>query len=166
MTTEEILKRLREIDDLSNMVNEESGEFKYSESEIDKMYEDINATKEEKLIAIEDYKRKLQKEIEFYNEKKAKQDANIKRTNGTITYLKELQMDLLGGEKLKTDEYTFSYRKAKSIHVPEKVDKGFKDCVEVKYEWDKTAIKKMLDTGIDYSEYDIYFEEKMSLLVR
>ena len=35
-----------------------------------------------------------------------------------------------------------------------------------KGEYDKVAIKKELEKGIDYSEYGIYLEDKQSLSVR
>ena len=67
---------------------------------------------------------------------------------------------LLGGEILKTDEYTFSFRTTKSVVVPNEVNKPLEIFTKTKVEWDKVAIKKELEKGIDYSEYGIYLEDK------
>ena len=80
--------------------------------------------------------------------------------------MKDLQAMLLQGEKLKTDEYTFSFRNSKSVVVPNEVNPSLEIFTKTKIEWDKVAIKKELDKGIDYSEYGIYLEDKKSLSIR
>jgi len=117
MTTVEIIEQLRKIDNMKNEINEETGEFLYTEDDINAEVAKLEGLKEEKLNAIEDYKRKLKKDIEFYDEKKKKQEANIKKAKASIEYMKSLQESLLGGEKLKTDEYTFSYRVSEKVIV-------------------------------------------------
>ena len=166
MKTHEIIERIREISQMITAVNDETGEFLYTDEQIEAKESEIGSTRDQKLNAIQDYKLSLKDEIQRFKDKKAKQDANIKRVEKQQEYLKELQTDLLGGDKLKTDEYNFYYSKSKSVVVPKDVEVGFKDCIKTKYEWDKPAIKKLLESGIDYSEYGIYLEEKVSLSVR
>lgn len=117
MTTNEIVEKLRLIERMRSDVDPETGEFKFTDEEIAIVEAEINATKEEKLNAIQDYKLSLNDDIARYKEKKAVQDANIKRTEKFQDYLKELQMDLLGGEKLKTDEFNFYFTNSVKVDV-------------------------------------------------
>lgn len=117
MTTYEIIEQLRLIGTMREAVNETTGEFMFTDEEVEAEEANINATKEQKLNAIQDYKLSLNDEITRFKEKKAKQDANIKRVTKQQDYLKELQCDLLGGEKLKTDEYSFYYTKSKTVNI-------------------------------------------------
>ena len=129
MTTNEILEAIRKIDLMKNAVNEETGVFLYTDEDIKKQYELIESTKEEKLNAIEDYKRKLKKDIEFFDDKKKKQESNIKKANASIEYMKTLQVLLLDNKPLKTDEYTYSFKTTKNAKVTDEEllqDKYFK----------------------------------------
>lgn len=165
MTTKEIIEQLRVIDVMRNATDEESGEYLYTEEHIAKEENKINATREQKLNAIQDYRLSLDDEIKRCQEKKAKQEANIKRTKNHQEYLKELQMDLLGGEKLKTDEYTFSYRTTKSVNITDEskvLDNNI--FIKTKIEVDKTAIKKAIENGDEVLGAEII--ENKSLSVR
>lgn len=165
MTSYEIIKELRRINEMQDEIDETSGEYKHSEEEIAKAYKAINAKKEDKLNAIEDYKRSIKKEQELYEEKKKKQEANIKRCKNKVEYLKELQESLLRGEKLKTDEYTFSYRKSVSVKITNESKLLENDkYVKVKRELDKTAIKQNILSG-DLKE-GAELETKTSLSIR
>lgn len=148
MTTYEILEELRKINDMRNAFDEETGVFLYSDEEIENKINSINAEKKDKLNAIEDFKRKLKKDVEFYEEKKNKQESNIKKANKDIEYLKELQCDLLGGKKLKTDEYNFYYTTSKSVNITDEkrvLEHGL--FTKVTKTADKTAIKKAIQEG-------------------
>ncbi len=165
MTSYEIITKLKEIALMRDAVNEETGEYIHTEEEVAKLEDEISATKEQKLNAIQDYKLSLNDEIARFKEKKAKQDANIKRATNQQEYLKELQTDLLGGEKLKTDEYTFSYRKSKSVNITDEskiLERGA--YTKVKKEVDKTAIKKAIENGEKVLGAELI--EKISLSVR
>ena len=129
MTTFEIIEQLKLISEMKETVDEETGVFLYSDEEIKAKYDLINISKEEKLNAIEDYKRSIKKEQELYEDKKKKQESNIKKCKDRAEYLKTLQEALLNGEKLKTDEYNFYYKNSTSYEViaPESIpDKYFK----------------------------------------
>lgn len=117
MKTYQIIQELKNISVMEEEIDEISGEYLYTEEEISRAYKEINAQKEDKLNAIEDYKRSIKKEQELYEEKKKKQEENIKRCKNKVEYLNELQESLLNGEKLKTDEYTFSFRSSSSVNV-------------------------------------------------
>lgn len=148
MKTYEIIGMLRKIADMRTAVNEETGEFLYSDEDIEKAEKEIRATKEEKLNAIQDYKLSLNGDIALYEAKNKKQEDNIKRVKKQQDYLKELQMDLLDGEKLKTDEYTFYYTTSKSVNITDEkriFERGA--YIRTTLTPDKTAIKKALLGG-------------------
>lgn len=117
MTTNEIIEKISLIEKMKNDVDLETGVFKFTDEEIAIVEAEINATKEEKLNAIQDYRLSLNDNIERFKEKKAVQDANIKRTEKFQDYLKELQINLLDGKKIKTDEFNFYYKNSIKVDV-------------------------------------------------
>ena len=166
MNTFDILKEIRALEDLLNEVNPETGEFVNNEDIIKDYITNLQVEKEIKLNNIEDLKLELKAQSEALKQKEEKLYSKRKSIDSNIERLKDLQVLLLQGEKLKTDEYTFSFRNSKSVIVPSEVNPNLQIFTKTKIEWDKTAIKKELDKGIDYSEYGIYLEEKSSLSVR
>lgn len=166
MKTFDILEEFRALEELLNEVNQETGEFINNEDDIKEYVNNLEADRNTKLNNIERLKRELDSECNCLDEE-IKRLQNVKRMkSNNKDRLADLQMLLTQGDKIETDLYKFSTRKSKSVHVPSEVDPRLENFVRTKYEWDKTAIKKALDSGIDFSEYDIYFEEKVSLTVR
>lgn len=161
----EILQEIRALEDLLNEVDPETGEFINSEEVIKDYIKNLQFEKDKKLNNIEDLKLELKAKNEALKQKEEKLYSKRKSIENNIEKLKELQMILLNGEKVKTDEYTFSFRKSSSIVVPSEIDAAVAP-VKIKYEWDKTAIKKEIEQGKDFSKYGIYIEEKQSLSVR
>ena len=166
LNTFEILQEIRALEDLLNEVNPETGEFLHNEDVIKDYIINLQTSKENKLNNIEDLKLELKAQSEVLKQKEEKLYARRKSIESNIERLKDLQVMLLQGEKLKTDEYTFSFRNSKSVVVPSEVNPSLEIFTKTKIEWDKVAIKKELDKGIDYSEYGIYLEDKKSLSVR
>ena len=166
LNTFEILQEIRALEDLLNEVNPETGEFVNNENVIKDYIINLQTSKENKLNNIEDLKLELKAQSEALKQKEEKLYARRKSIESNIERLKDLQVMLLQGEKLKTDEYTFSFRNSKSVVVPNEVNPRLEIFTKTKIEWDKVAIKKELDKGIDYSEYGIYLEDKKSLSVR
>lgn len=163
MKTYEIINQLRQINTMREEVNEETGEFVYSDKQVEEAENKINATKEEKLNAIQDYKLSLNDEITRFKDKKAKQDANIKRVEKQQAYLKELQCDLLGGEKLKTDEYNFFFKTTKFVNITDetKLDSKY---ISLEPKIDKKSIGKDLKEGKEVLGSELL--ENKSLSVR
>ena len=162
----DILQEIRALEDMLNEVNPETGEFVNNEDIMKDYIKSLQVEKETKLNNIEDLKLEIKSQIEALKQKEEKLYAKRKSLEANIERLKDLQVVLLNGEKLKTDEYTFSFRTTKSVVVPNEVNKTLEIFTKTKVEWDKVAIKKELDKGIDYSEYGIYLEDKKSLSVR
>ena len=166
LKTFDILSEIRALEDMLNEVNPETGEFINNEDIMKNYIKSLQVEKETKLNNIEDLKLEFKSQIEALKQKEEKLYARRKSLESNIERLKDLQVMLLGGEKLKTDEYTFSFRTTKSVVVPSEVNKSLEIFTKTKVEWDKVAIKKELEKGIDYSEYGIYLEDKQSLSVR
>ena len=166
LNTFEILQEIRALEDLLNEVNPETGEFINNEDVIKDYIINLQTSKENKLNNIEDLKLELKAQSEALKQKEEKLYARRKSIESNIERLKDLQVMLLQGEKFKTNEYTFSFMNSKAVIVPNKVDPRLENFTKTKIEWDKVAIKKELDKGIDYSEYGIYLEDKKSLSVR
>lgn len=162
----DILQEIRALEDLLNEVDPVSGEFVNNEDVIKDYIINLQTSKENKLNNIEDLKLELKAKIEALKQKEEKLYAKRKSIESNIERLKDLQVMLLQGEKLKTDEYTFNFRNSKSVVVPSEVNPMLEIFTKTKIEWDKVAIKKELEKGIDYSEYGIYLEDKKSLSVR
>tara|TARA_R110000737_G_scaffold350683_1_gene390390 strand:- start:47 stop:544 length:498 start_codon:yes stop_codon:yes gene_type:complete len=126
-----------QIDFLAEMkvsVDEETGEYKYTDAEIKELEIFLHTNKEEKLNSIQDFKMSLTDDILRFKEKKSVQDTNIKRAEKKQKYLKELQNILLGNEKLKTDEFNFYYATTKKLNVNTEVAlaSNFYEIVETK----------------------------------
>lgn len=166
MKTFDILEEIRALEDMLNEVDPVSGEFVNNEDIMKDYIKSLQVEKETKLNNMEDLKLEIKSQIEALKQKEEKLYNKRKSLEANIERLKDLQVMLLNGEKVKTDEYTFSFRTTKSVVVPNEVNKSLEIFTKTKIEWDKVAIKKELEKGIDYSEYGIYLEEKSSLSVR
>ena len=126
MTSYEIKNKIDSLSEMKVSVDEETGEYKYTDAEIKGLEAFLHTNKEQKLNSIQDFRLSLDDDILRFKEKKAVQDANIKRAEKKQEYLKSLQMDLLGGDKLKTDEFNFYYKNTKRLNVHTEVSLGSK----------------------------------------
>ena len=117
LNTFEILQEIRALEDLLNEVNPETGEFVNNEDVIKDYITNLQVEKEIKLNNIEDLKLELKAQGEALKQKEEKLYTKRKSIESNIEKLKDLQVLLLQGEKLKTDEYTFSFRKSESVEV-------------------------------------------------
>lgn len=117
MKTFDIMSEFRALEALLNEVDAETGEFLNSEDDIKDYIEKLNIDKATKLNNIEDLKQELNGQIDTLKTKIDKLSARKKSIESNIDRLKDLQLLLLNGEKLKTDEYTFSFRNSSSVVV-------------------------------------------------
>ena len=167
LNTFEILQEIRALEDLLNEVDPESGEFLHSKDVIKDYIINLQTSKENKLNNIEDLKLELKAQSEALKQKEEKLYAKRKSIDSNIERLKDLQVMLLQGEKLKTDEYTFSFRNSQSVDIYDinmledkffKIEKKpiLKDIAE--------AIKKANSKGESFFGAEI--KDKISLSVR
>ena len=113
----DILQEIRALEDMLNEVDPVSGEFVNNEDDIKEYITKLNIYKATKLNNIEDLKQELSGQIDTLKTKIDKLLARKKSIESNIDRLKDLQLLMLDGEKLKTDEYTFSFRSSSSINV-------------------------------------------------
>ena len=117
LNTFEILQEIRALEDILNEIDPVSGEFINNEDVIKDYIINLQTSKENKLNNIEDLKLELKAQSEALKQKEEKLYARRKSIESNIERLKDLQVMLLQGEKLKTDEYTFSFRNSKSVEI-------------------------------------------------
>ena len=117
MKTFDIMSEFRALEALLNEVDAETGEFLNSEDDIKDYIEKLNIDKATKLNNIEDLKQELNGQIDTLKTKIDKLSARKKSIESNVDRLKDLQLLLLNGEKLKTDEYTFSFRNSSSVVI-------------------------------------------------
>ena len=113
----DILQEIRALEDILNEVDPVSGEFVNNEDDIKEYINKLNIDKATKLNNIEDLKQELNGQIDTLKNKIDKLSSRKKSIESNIDRLKDLQLLMLDGEKLKTDEYTFSFRNSSSVNV-------------------------------------------------
>ena len=113
----DILDEFRALEVLLNEVDVETGEFLNREDDIKDYITKLSIDKATKLNNIEDLKQELNGQIDTLKTKIDKLSSRKKSIESNIDRLKDLQLLLLDGEKLKTDEYTFSFRSSSSVNI-------------------------------------------------
>tara|TARA_R110000851_G_C13025466_1_gene560588 strand:+ start:307 stop:804 length:498 start_codon:yes stop_codon:yes gene_type:complete len=148
MTSYEIRNQIDFLAEMKVSVDEETGEYKYTDEEIKELEVFLHTNKEQKLNSIQDFKLSLNDDILRFKNKKSVQDANIKRVEKKQEYLKELQNILLGNEKLKTDEFNFYYTTTErlNVRIEAPLDSKFYEKVETTV-LNKAFLKKALSNG-------------------
>jgi vacuolar-type H+-ATPase subunit I/STV1 len=164
MTTYEIVSEIQKIQALRERVNEDTGEFIYSDENIEFMLKELLGDKEDKLNAIQHVRRKNKKEQEYYEDNKRRADAKIKRAKRLDESLKDLLVSLLDKKPVKTLEYTFSFRRTKGLNIinEAKLNKCF--FVAQDPILDKKAVETRLKEGHIVKGAELV--EKTSLAVR
>lgn len=167
----DILDEFRALEAILNEVDPVSGEFVNNEDDIKGYITKLNIDKATKLNNIEDLKQELNGQIETLKTKIDKLSSRKKSIESNIDRLKDLQLLLLDGEKLKTDEYNFYFTTSKSLKVPDVVDETLEDLIKIEKIYDKDVIKDRLENANDdikssLNEKGFYIETKKSLVVR
>jgi predicted phage-related endonuclease len=166
MNTFEIRQEYIALSVLLNEVDEETGEFINSKEDIQEYVDSLEASRDEKLINIERYKRDIKGQSTTIAEEIKRLQGLKKSCDNQVERLTELEFTLTNGEKIDVGLYKFSTRKSESVKTPDEVDPTLERFVKTTHSWDKTAIKKALKEGIDYSEYGLELVQKETLSVR
>ena len=165
MTTYEIVAEIQKIQALREKVNEDTGEFIYSDENIELMLKELLGDKEDKLNAIQHVRRKNKKEQEYYEDNKRRADAKIKRAKKLDESLKDLLVSLLDKKPVKTLDYTFSFRETKGLNITNESKLLDNDkLVKITRELSLSAIKENILSG-DLKE-GAELVTKISLTVR
>ena len=142
--------------------NPETGEVIPVEEILKDEIEKLDGEKVTKLENIEYLKRDNKSKIDTLNEEIKRLQGRKKSFENANNNLAKLQDYLLKGEKLKTDKFTFSYRKSKAVEI---VDEDLipDEYKKIEYKVNKIELKKVLEnTKIQGAE----LVEKQSLSVR
>lgn len=127
---------------------DENGEFINSEDDLKVFIDELKDSKAEKLNNIQDFKLSNDGAISALDEKIKKLTARKTSLSKLNDRLKELQLMLLDGDKLKTDEYNFYYTTSKSVNITDEskvLERGL--FTKVTRTADKAAIKKAILEG-------------------
>jgi uncharacterized small protein (DUF1192 family) len=124
--------------------NPETGEVIPVEEILKEEIERLQGEKVTKLENIEYLKRDNKSKIEALSEEIKRLQARKKSFENANSNLAKLQDYLLQGEKLKTDKFTFSYRKSKVVNI---VDEDLipDEYKKIEYKVDKMKLKKILE---------------------
>jgi len=127
----------------------------------------IDESRNTKLESIEYIKRNIDADSEMIAQEIKRLQGRKKANDTKVERLTNLQLMLLDGEKVTTSFFTFSTRKSESVKVPDVCDASYpKEWTNIKYTFDKKAIKEALKSGIDYSELGIELMQNISLNVK
>lgn len=150
-------------------IDPETGEILDADT-YNELLKEIDDSRDEKLINIEYIKREVQAENELISSEIKRLQARKKANETKEERLSNLQLMLMGEDKIKTPFYSFSTRKSESVQVPDEcnpIRNSYpKEWVKTTYTFDKTAIKETLKSGIDYSDKGVSIVTKVSLSVR
>jgi len=124
--------------------NPETGEVIPVEEILKEEIEKLNGEKVTKLENIEYLKRDNKSKIEALSEEIKRLQARKKSFEKANENLAKLQYYLLQGEKLKTDKFTFSYRKSKAVEITNE-DLIPDEYKKVEYKVNKIELKKALE---------------------
>ena len=124
--------------------NFETGEIIPVEEILKDEIERLQGEKVTKLENIEYLKRDNKSKIEALSEEIKRLQARKKSFEKANENLAKLQDYLLQGEKLKTDKFTFSYRKSKAVEIinEDLIPDEYK---KIEYKVDKMKLKKILE---------------------
>ena len=141
MKTYEILTLQRQIEDLENEYNQDTGEFVDNSEKIRKLIEVMQDEKENKLKAIIHIIKQKQANIDIYKNEIAQIQATIKQEEKNIITLNDLMGILLNNESVKTNIGSFYFGK-ESLYIAD--ESKFKQEYP-QYIIEKPAIRKELD---------------------
>ena len=141
MKYNEILGQLNIIELMKEQIDEDTGEFLYSDDDIQRAYDNIEGEKENKIKAIQHIIDSKKLNIELCKEEKQAIDKTIKQDEKSIINLNDMIGTLLNGEGLKTSRGSFYYGK-ESLYIED--ESTFKKTYP-QYVFEKQSITKHID---------------------
>lgn len=141
MKYNEILAQLNIIELMKEQIDEDTGEFLYSDDDIQRAYDKLQGEKEDKIKAIQHIIDNKKSNIELCKEEKQAIDKTIKQDQKSIINLNDMIGTLLNGEGLKTSRGSFYYGK-ESLYIED--ESTFKKEYP-QYIVEKQSIRKEID---------------------
>ena len=156
---------LRDILENDVEFNEETGEIIDNSETINKLFEELELSLNDKLDNCQKWILENSAKVEALKKESKRLNDKAKAIENKTDRLKELmKLSLVAsGKTIKTDIFTFSLRKSKAVQVAneEELPRNF---VRIKKEADKKAIKEALEKGIEIPGCS--FAENVSLIVK
>lgn len=145
--------------------NEETGEIIDNSEIINKLFEELELSLEEKLVNCQNWILENTSKVEVLKKESKRLSDKAKALENKTERLKELMKlsVVASGKTIKTDMFTFSLRKSKAVQVANE-DELPRNYVRIKKEADKKAIKEALENGIEI--VGCSFVENVSLSVK
>jgi len=170
MKTFEIIEKFESLNELANEVdfNPETGEIIDKSAVISAMMEEIEGEASEKMEQLERVKGNINASVNAIDAEIKRLQARKKGLSANSESIKSLQSQLLkrvDGMKLKTDLHTFSFRKSKSVEILPFVDASMmpEEYRRVKYEFDKKALKKAIESGEEITGVELVENETLAV---
>lgn len=145
--------------------NEETGEIIDNSETINKLFEELELSLEEKLVNCQNWILENNSKVEVLKKESKRLSDKAKALENKTERLKELMKlsVVASGQTIKTDMFTFSLRKSKSVQVANEEELP-RNYVRIKKEADKKAIKEALENGVEI--VGCSFIENVSLSVK
>ena len=167
MTVFDIKKEYFELYELMSKdeyeVNEDTGEVTDNTELIKNLMDGLDAERDEKLENIEYIKRELKIRQQALKDEAKRLSERAKSLENNQKQLLELQDFLLGGEKLKTDKFTFFYGSSEKLEIEDE-SKVPSDYIAYTPKIDNTNLKKAVKDGLEVE--GITLKTTISLRVR
>ena len=141
---------LRDLIENDLEVNEETGEIEDNSELLNKLFEELSLTMEDKFDNTQRYVLTLNGEADILDKEIKRLQAKKKAIENKADRLKSMMQNALnvaGLEKFKTPLYSFNIKTSESLEV-ESIDNIPREFLRIKKEADKLAIKKAIKDGL------------------
>lgn len=146
--------------------DQETGELINKDKEINELYDGIKLSLEEKFNNSQRYLLSLKSENDLLDSEIKRLQAKKKAIQNKSLRVKDLMLSTLQATdltKLKTSLFNFSIKKSESVEI-DTIDNLSRSYLRIKYEADKTEIKKALKDGVELD--GVRLVESKSLVAR
>ena len=156
---------LRDILENDVEFNEETGEIIDNSETINKLFEELELSLNDKLDNCQKWILENSAKVEALKKESKRLESKYKAIENKTDRLKELmKLSLVAsGKTIKTDIFTFSLRKSKAVQVADENELP-RNYVRIEKKPDKKAIKEALENGIEIPGCS--FAENVSLSVK
>lgn len=157
---------LKDLIDNDLEVNEETGEITDNTEILNKLFNDLSLSFEDKLDNSQRYCLTLEGEADILAKEIKRLQGKKQALENRADRLNKMMMNAIlssGQSKVKTSLYSFSIKTSESVEVRD-LDEVPREFLRIKKEADKVAIKKALKNGVKIE--GVFLIEKQSLGVR
>jgi len=158
----EISKEFMEIEELQSKVDEETGEFLYSEEEIQEKISKLNETREQKAFNICALATSVSGNIEMLANENRRISALKKSEENKLKRLKNYLDMLANGEKIDAGVFKVSYRSSESICIEDE-NKVPPEYITFTKKIQNNELKKAIKSGKVEATEDFYIKRNKNV---